>query len=108
MTDVERLSRDYRAALLGYLFRRGEVPLYNGYQMGRSAVAARISLLELCRVHQEALLEVLQETAPEDLVPTVQAATDFFLEAVATYDMTQRRFLDDSAAVRADGGSEPA
>lgn len=105
MNDLERLSRDYHAALLGYLFRQEEAPLYTGYQMGRSAVAARISLLELCHVHQESLVAVLQETSAEDLVDTVRAATDFFLEAIATYDMTHRRSLDDGRRPTGDVGS---
>ena len=94
MTDLEGLTRSYRAGFLRYLSRRDEAPLASGYELGRSAVAAGISLLELARVHHEVFLEVLRETSQEDLTGVATAASEFFLEVLATYDMAQRAFLE--------------
>lgn len=98
MTDLEALVRNYRTAFLRYLPRREEAPLASAYQLGRAAVADRLSMLELARVHHDILLEVLRDTPPEDLTRVATAASEFFLEVLATYDMTQRAFLDRTTA----------
>jgi hypothetical protein len=98
MSALEDITRDYRTAFLRYLPRREEAPLNCGYELGRSAVADGVSVLELARVHHEVLLEALRETRPEDLTQVATAASEFFLEVLATYDMTQRAFFEDTLA----------
>ena len=92
---LDDLGRDYRAAFLRYLPRREEAPLHRGYQLGRTAVEQRVSILELARLHHEVLLQVLHETPPDDLAEVAGAASQFFLEVLAPYDMAQRALLDD-------------
>ena len=94
MSALEDITRDYRTAFLRYLPRREEAPLNCGYELGRSAVADGVSVLELARVHHEVLLEALRETRPEDLTQVATAASEFFLEVLATVDMTQRGYLE--------------
>jgi len=94
MTTLDALTRDYRVAFLQYLPRREEAALHRGYQLGRSAVTEGRSVLELARIHHEVLLEALCETPAEDLGQVATAASEFFLEVLATVDMTQRRLLD--------------
>ena len=90
MTALENLARDYRVAFLRYLPRQEERALHSGYELGRSAVVSRLSILELARVHHDVFLEVLHDTPAEDLTRVATAASDFFLEVLATYDMAQR------------------
>jgi len=94
MTLLENLARDYRAAFLRYLPRREEAALHRGYELGRSAVANGLSILDLAQVHHDVFLEVLRDTPGEDLTQVATAASEFFLEVLATYDMTQRSFLE--------------
>lgn len=94
MTVLEDLQRDYRAAFLRYLPRREEAALHSGYKLGRAAVSDGLSILELARVHHEILLEVLRETPAGDLAGVATAASEFFLEVLATFDMVQRGFLE--------------
>ena len=94
MAGLEDLKRDYRVAFLQYLPRRQEAPLARGYELGRSAVTEGRSILELARIHHEVLLEALRETPAEELGPVATAASEFFLEVLATFDMAQRGFLD--------------
>lgn len=94
MTGLEGIERTYRTGFLRYLSRRDEAPLTSGYELGRSAVAAGVSVLDLARIHHEVLLEVLRETSQDDLTGVATAASEFFLEVLATYDMAQRAFLD--------------
>lgn len=93
MTATESLARDYRAAFLRYLPRREEAALHSGYKLGRSAIADGLSILEVARVHHEVFLEVLRKTTAEELTAVATAASEFFLEVLATYDMAQRSFL---------------
>jgi Phosphoserine phosphatase RsbU, N-terminal domain len=96
MSGLTGLRRSYRAAFLRYLSRQDEAPLASGYELGRSAVAAGISVLDLARVHHDVFLEVLRETTPDELTGVATAASQFFLEVLATYDMAQRAFLPGS------------
>jgi hypothetical protein len=90
MTGLEALTRDYRVAFLQYLPRREEAALSRGYELGRTAVGDGVSILELARIHHDVLLEALRETPPEELTQVATAASEFFLEVLATVDMTQR------------------
>jgi hypothetical protein len=90
VTALDDLTRNYRTAFLRYLPRHEEAALTAGYALGRTAVATGTSLLELVRVHHEVLLEVLRDSGPDELAGLAGAASDFLLEVLATYDMTQR------------------
>jgi phosphoserine phosphatase RsbU-like protein len=93
MSRLDDLTRDYRVAFLHYLPRHEEAALARGYELGRSAVAEGLSILELARIHHEVFLEVLRGTPPAELPEVATAASEFFLEVLATYDMAQRGFL---------------
>jgi hypothetical protein len=94
MTGLDDLTRDYRVAFLQYLPRREEAALSRGYELGRTAVTDGVSILELARIHHDVLLEALRETPPEELTQVATAASEFFLEVLATVDMTQRSLLE--------------
>jgi hypothetical protein len=94
MTGLEDLTRDYRVAFLQYLPRREEAALARGYELGRSAVTDGRSILELARIHHEVLLEALRQTPAEELPQVATAASEFFVEVLATFDMAQRSFLE--------------
>lgn len=96
MTELDALTRDYRAVFLSYLPRREEAALNHGYELGRGAVTAGVSLLDLARIHHEILLDVLRNTRAEDVTDLAAAASEFFVEVLATYDMTQRGLLEKS------------
>ena len=93
MNELDALTRDYRTAFLGYLPRREEAALTRGYELGRGAVTAGVSILDLTRIHHEILLDVLRDTRAEEIIDVASAAAEFLLEVLATYDMTQRRLL---------------
>ena len=94
MTRLDDLTRDYRVAFLQYLPRREEAALSRGYELGRTAVTDGVSILELARIHHDVLLEALRETPPDELTQVATAASEFFLEVLATVDMTQRGLLE--------------
>jgi len=90
VTPLEGFARDYRVAFLAHLARRCEASLHRGYELGRTAVTHRLSLLEVARVHHEVLLEVLRETSADELPDVAAAAAEFLSEVLATSDMAQR------------------
>jgi Phosphoserine phosphatase RsbU, N-terminal domain len=93
MSPLDRLRLDYRAAFLRYLPRHEETALARGYEIGRVAVEQGVSVLDLAHIHHDVLLEVLGTTRPEDLADVATGASQFLVEVLATYDMTQRAFL---------------
>ncbi len=44
------------------------------------------------QLHHDVFLEVLRDSQSDDLTRVATAASEFFLEALATYDMAQRGF----------------
>jgi hypothetical protein len=90
VSTLADLRRNYRAAFLQYLPRREEAALHKAYEIGRSAVADGVSLLELAQIHHDVLLEVLRDTRAEELPGIAEAASELLLEVLATYHMAQR------------------
>ncbi len=103
MTSVEHLERNYRAAFLRYLPSQDEAALHAGYEIGRAAVGDGLSILDLAQVHHRVFVEVLADTPPDDLARVGAAASDFFLQVLATYDLTQRAYLANTAAEASEG-----
>jgi hypothetical protein len=92
--DLEALLRDYRVALLRYLSRGDEAASTVGYEIGRRAVTGGVGLLDLVRIHQVLVAEVLEDSRPEERVDVARTAGEFLLEVLSTYDMTHRGLLD--------------
>lgn len=84
------MTRDYRAAFLRYLPRGDEAALHSGYLLGRAALEDGLSILEIARLHHAVLLDVLDESRPEDVRQIASAAAEFLVEVLSTYDMTHR------------------
>ena len=57
-------------------------------------LCAVAGLLDVCRMHQELALEVLEDTRPEECVGVVDVAGELLLEVLGAYDMTHRSVLD--------------
>jgi hypothetical protein len=91
----DALRKDYRAAFLRFLSSRDDAALLVGYEIGRSAVARGLSILDLAEVHHEVFLEALDDTRADELPAVARAASEFVLEVLATHDMAQRIFHAD-------------
>lgn len=95
MTTAETLRRAYRVAFLHYLPRADESALAEAYELGRTAVEAGVSVLELSQIHHDVLIEVLREVRGVDEVERVgHAASELLLEVLATSEMAQRRLRE--------------
>jgi ANTAR domain/Phosphoserine phosphatase RsbU, N-terminal domain len=91
----ERFRRDYAPAFLQYLSERGEPGRRAAYELGRRAITEQLSVLDLTRIHHAMLLEVLRtHRTPRELEHIAQAASEFLVEALAVFEMTQRGFTE--------------
>jgi hypothetical protein len=91
----ERLRRDYAPAFLQYLTERGERGRRAAYELGRRAITEQLSVLDLARIHHSVLLDVLKtHRSPQELEQIAQAASEFLMEALAIFEMTQRGFTE--------------
>jgi Mg/Co/Ni transporter MgtE len=99
----ERFRRDYAPAFLQYLTERGEPGRRAAYELGRRAIREQLSVLDLARVHHGILLEVLKtHRTSHELEQIALAASEFLVEALAVFEMTQRGFADLLSTVRSE------
>ena len=99
----ERFRRDYAPAFLQYLSDRGERGRQSAYELGRRAIGEQLSVLDLARIHHGTLLEVLKtHRSPRELEQIAQAASEFLVEALAVFEMTQRGFAELLSTARSD------
>ena len=91
----ERFRRDYAPAFLQYLSERGEPGRRAAYELGRRAISEHLSILDLARIHHTVLLDVLKtHRSPQELEGIAEAASEFFVEALAVFEMTHRGFTE--------------
>jgi Phosphoserine phosphatase RsbU, N-terminal domain len=99
----ERFRRDYAPAFLQYLSERGEPGRRAAYELGRRAIRERLGLLDLARIHHGVLLDVLKtHRTPQELEQIAEAASEFLVEALAVFEMTQRGFAERLSTARSD------
>jgi hypothetical protein len=82
------LATRYGEAFAAYLSDRGEHALGAAYDLGREAVAAHLSVLDLAEAHHAALRASLGDDA------TLDAAADFLRESLSTFETVHRGYLE--------------
>ncbi len=87
------LTAHYATAFSAYLADRGERELGAAYDLGREAVAARLSVLDLAEAHHAALRAALGDgTRPPEA--TLQAAADFLRESLSIFESVHRGYSE--------------
>ena len=105
----ERFRRDYAPVFLQYLSERGERGRRAAYELGRRAIGEQLSVLDLARIHHGILLDVLRtHRSPQELERIAEAASDFLVEALAVFEMTQRGFTELLSTLQSDQHHAPA
>jgi hypothetical protein len=98
---IERaeFARAYASAFAAHLDDGSESALRTAYELGRTAVAAGLSVLDLAAVHHETLLDATAESGTARAAERVVAAAgDFFLESLSAFEMVQRGFREANEA----------
>src|SRR6185369_3493897 len=87
------LARRYAATLRKYLGHRQEATLEQAYKLGRDAVAARLGILDIARIHQQSVDGLLPLGAGQKKRrQALKAAETFFLESLSSFEATHRGF----------------
>jgi len=94
------LSAAYAAAFSAYLADRGERELGAAYDLGRQAVAAHLSVLDLAEAHHAALRGVLEEGTSPPTDATLQAAEAFLRESLSIFESVHRGYTEVSEVAR--------
>ncbi len=84
----------YASAFSAYLRDRGEQGLGAAYDLGREAVAAHLSVLDLAEAHHTALRGVLEEGSAAPTDATLQAAEAFLRESLSTFESVHRGYTE--------------
>jgi signal transduction histidine kinase len=91
VTPVAEFTSEYANALQEYLDRGGEASLLRAYELGRSALALKLGVLEIAALHQEALVSILLGMlAPAGGQEASARAGEFFVEAIAPFEISRR------------------
>jgi hypothetical protein len=89
--ELYTLRRNYTPAFLAHLTRHDEGTLRSAYELGRQAMAAGLSMLDLVDVHHAVFSDVvLSARGVEELPDILEAATAFLVEALAPFEMTRQ------------------
>jgi hypothetical protein len=87
-------QRLYLPAFRAFVRERDERTLRTAYELGRDAVEAGVSALEIVSVHHDVLERAVAGASPEETRATISAASEFLVEALAAFEMVQRGFSD--------------
>jgi serine phosphatase RsbU (regulator of sigma subunit) len=94
-TAPHELRERYLEALRAWLDHRDERELGTAYALGREAVSARLSVLELAEAHHRAAQEALSdEPDPARRDELLAAAGVFFGEALSTFEIAHRGYRE--------------
>ena len=80
----------YAAAFATFVAEPSERSLRAAYELGRDAVKAELSILEIAGAHHEALASALDSAPGENTAAICAAAGDFLVESLAAFEMIQR------------------
>jgi serine phosphatase RsbU (regulator of sigma subunit) len=87
------LRTRYAEAFRAWLAQRDERALGTAYDLGREAVRAQLSVLDLAEAHHDAARAALRdENDPERRSELVGAASVFFGEALSTFEIAHRGY----------------
>lgn len=80
----------YAEAFATFVSERSERSLRAAYELGRDAVKAELSVLEIAGAHSDALAVALADASADDVAAIATAAGDVLVETLAAYEMAQR------------------
>jgi two-component system sensor histidine kinase DegS len=92
-SKVPALTRQYAGALRHYVEHQRETLLQQAYELGRKASAEGLGVLDMARIHQQALASCLRPISSaakgRDIL---KAAETFFLEMLSPFEAAHRGF----------------
>jgi PAS domain S-box-containing protein len=85
----------YQLALAAYVAREDEEALQRAYELGRKALNLGIGVLDVARLHQEAVVKLVARTNGITATPRwANAVETFFMETLSPFEVAHRGFRD--------------
>src|SRR5260370_39796233 len=92
---MDRVGLFYGVTLQKYLENEQEAVLEHAYELGRTAIAQELGVLDVARIHQEALGKMLGSPAGRGSDGRVlKSAESFFLQSLSAFEATNRGFRE--------------
>jgi len=88
------MDPEYAAALAAHLREESEASLSRAYDLGRSALARGLGILELFAIYQAIQEELVLAAAPAEQPRVAAAIGNFFRELLSSYEMSFRGYRD--------------
>lgn len=94
-------AASYECALLAHLSEPGEETLSEAYELGRGALGAEMSVLDVAAAHHASLLEALRREPDRSRLARMSGeAAAFFIESLSSYEVTQRGLREAQQSAR--------
>src|SRR5688572_32471096 len=91
----EGLRSRYHEAFRDWLAHRDERELGTAYALGREAVTAQLSVMELAEAHHRAAREAVRDLDdPDARAEVLDAAAAFLREALSTFEIAHRGYIE--------------
>ena len=94
------LAQRYAATLRKFTAGRQESALEQAHELGRAAIAHGLGVLDMARLHQAALANLLRAPAATQPARALSTAETFFLEALSPFEATHRGFRETNASLQ--------
>src|SRR5258708_3376739 len=92
---LRTLARSYALALKKYVAAEEEAVLVRAYELGRLAIGKGLGVLELVRLHSDAMEELSRPMVTgANGARSRKAAETFFLESLSPFEVTHRGFRE--------------
>src|SRR5262249_29256259 len=92
---LSKLAKRYAVGLQKYLAYEQEAVLQQAYDFGRQALALRVGILDLARIHLKSLEKSLWlMLTPHQRSRALKAAEAFFLQCLSPFEATHRGFRE--------------
>src|SRR5262245_10515003 len=91
---LPNVARKYLVNLRKFARTEQEADLEHAYALGRNAMASGFGVLDMARIHQNALETLLPVVPEERRQKTLRAAETFMLETLSPFEATHRGFFE--------------
>jgi len=85
------------AAIAGYVAAPTEAGLHRAYEIGRSALAGGVGVLDIASLHHDALSQLMGSGTPAIEPARMQLAAEFFAETMVPFEMSLRGYRESNA-----------
>ena len=98
MNPTERFTEEFVTLLTEYFARKNETVLERAYELGRKAVAAKLTVLDMVAIQQDALVKFLLSMLGSDGMANItKSAADLFSESLAPFELARRSSQEGAA-----------